>query len=153
MEKLMTLWKYSKRDSKMVSHEHMGTTNTYCDMYATNKMGSSSDDWIYSQLVTHSLIITRKHRQYSAMSRLHQLQFTVAHALGFPHSTSRLPAADVDANYNSLTLQVLHINLLFTEAVFSTYVDSSYLTAHTLLVLHFTTRAALPSVSPINAGI
>jgi hypothetical protein len=46
-------------------------------------------------------------------------------------------------NYNSLTLQVLHINLLFTEAVFSTYADNSYLTAHTLLVLHFTTRLLL----------
>jgi hypothetical protein len=28
----------------------------YCDVYATDKMGSSSDDWIYYQMVTHSLI-------------------------------------------------------------------------------------------------
>jgi hypothetical protein len=68
------------------------------------------------------------------MSRLYQLQFTFAHALGFSRSTSRFPATDVDANYNSLTLQVLHIYLLFTEAVFSTYSDNSYLTTHTLLV-------------------
>jgi hypothetical protein len=81
-------------------------------------MGSSSDDWIYSQLVTHSVVITLTQRQYSAVSHLHQLQFTVAHALGFSVSTSRFPATDLDANYNSLTLQVLHINLLFTEAVF-----------------------------------
>jgi hypothetical protein len=37
-------------------------------------------------------------------------------------------------NYNSLTLRIIHINLLFTEAVFSTYADNSYLTTHTLLV-------------------
>jgi hypothetical protein len=28
----------------------------YCDVYSADKTGSSSDDWIYSQLVTHSLI-------------------------------------------------------------------------------------------------
>jgi hypothetical protein len=31
------------------------------------------------------------------MSRLHQLQSTVAHALGLSRSTSRLPATDLDA--------------------------------------------------------
>jgi hypothetical protein len=31
------------------------------------------------------------------MSRLHQLQFTVAHALGFSCSISRLLATDLDA--------------------------------------------------------
>jgi hypothetical protein len=45
----------------------------------------------------HSLIITRKHRQYSAVSHLHTLQFTAAHVLGFSLSTSRLPATDLDA--------------------------------------------------------
>jgi hypothetical protein len=34
------------------------TGYSYCDVYATNKMDSSLDDWIYYQLVTHSLIIT-----------------------------------------------------------------------------------------------
>jgi hypothetical protein len=32
------------------------TSDTKCDVYATNKTGSSSDDWIYYQMVTHSLI-------------------------------------------------------------------------------------------------
>jgi hypothetical protein len=73
-------------------------------MYATNKMGSSSDDWIYSQLVTHSLIITLKYSLYSAVSHLHQLKFTIAHALGFSLSTSRLLVTDVDAQTVSLTL-------------------------------------------------
>jgi hypothetical protein len=53
------------------------------------------------------------------MSRLHQLQFTVAHALGFSVSTSRFPGTDLDAQTVSLTLQIFHVNLLFTEAVFS----------------------------------
>jgi hypothetical protein len=69
----------------------------YCDVYVTNKTGSSSDDWIYYQMVTHSLInYTQTHRQYSAVSHLHQLQFTAAHALGFSVHTSRLPATDLD---------------------------------------------------------
>jgi hypothetical protein len=73
-------------------------------MCVTNKTGSSSDDWIYSQLVTQSLVITPRYSLYSAVSRLHQLQFTVAHALGFSRSTSRLPATDLDRQTVSLTL-------------------------------------------------
>jgi hypothetical protein len=46
--------------------------------------------------VTHSLVITLTHRQHSAVSRLYQLQFTVAHALGYSVSTSRFPATDLD---------------------------------------------------------
>jgi hypothetical protein len=42
--------------------------------------------------VTHSLLITLKYKQYSAIADLHRLQFTVANALGFSVSTSRLPA-------------------------------------------------------------
>jgi hypothetical protein len=41
------------------------TERKYCDFYATNKTGSSSDDWIYYQTVTHSLIITLIQWQYS----------------------------------------------------------------------------------------
>jgi extradiol dioxygenase family protein len=52
-------------------------TIKYCDVYAT-KTGSSSDDWIYWQLVTHLLLITLTHWQYSTVSHLHNLQFTVA---------------------------------------------------------------------------
>jgi hypothetical protein len=40
-----------------------------------------------------SLLITLK---YSVVVDLHSLQFTVAHALGFPVSTSRLPAKDTN---------------------------------------------------------
>jgi hypothetical protein len=68
----------------------------YCDIYVANKTGSSSDDWIYYQLVTHSVVIILIYRQYSAISHLHQLQFTVAHALGFSVSTGRFPTTDLD---------------------------------------------------------
>jgi hypothetical protein len=59
------------------------------------------------------------------MSPLHQLQFTVAHAIGFSVYTNRFPATDLDALTVSLTLQIFHVNLLVTEAVFSTYADNS----------------------------
>jgi hypothetical protein len=115
--KHMNVWSHNKVQINV---------SRYCDMYATNKTGSSSDDCIYYQLVTHSLIITLKHRQYSAMSSLHQLQFTFAHALGFSCSTSRLLATDADAQtVNSLTLRIFHVNLLVTETDFSTHADNS----------------------------
>jgi hypothetical protein len=84
-----------------------------------NWVRSSSDDWIYYQLVTHSLVITLKYRQYSAISRLHNLQFTIAHTLGFSLSTSHLLATDL----NTETITVLHSKYYtqifsFTEALF-----------------------------------
>jgi hypothetical protein len=48
-----------------------------------------------STLVTHSLLITFKYRQYRAIADLHTFLFTVAHALGFFVSTSRLLATDI----------------------------------------------------------
>jgi hypothetical protein len=68
-------------------------------------MTSTSDDWIYYQLVTHALLITLTSKQYSAIVDLHNLPTTVAHALGFPVSTSRLPATAFNT-----TLPVLHFN-------------------------------------------
>jgi hypothetical protein len=49
-----------------------------------------------STLVTLSLLITLKYRQYSAIADLHTFQFTTAHALGFSVSTSRLLATDLN---------------------------------------------------------
>jgi hypothetical protein len=40
---------------------HQCLTYIYCDVYVTSKTGSSSDDWIYYLLVTHSLLITLIH--------------------------------------------------------------------------------------------
>jgi hypothetical protein len=45
-----------------------------------------------STLVTAFL----NYSQYSDIADLHTLQFTVAHALGFPVFTSRLPATDLN---------------------------------------------------------
>jgi hypothetical protein len=69
----------------------------YCSVYATNKTGSSSDDWIYYQVVTHSLINYTYTMAIQFISSLRQLKSTVAHALGFSVHTSRFPATDVDA--------------------------------------------------------
>jgi hypothetical protein len=49
-----------------------------------------------STSVTHSLLITRKYRKYSAIADLPTFQFTVSHALGFSIFTSRLLATDLN---------------------------------------------------------
>jgi hypothetical protein len=54
--------------------------------------------------VIHAPLNTFTHRQYSALSHLHNLQSTVAYAVGFSLSTSRLLATDLDAQ----TITVLH---------------------------------------------
>jgi hypothetical protein len=53
--------------------------------------------------VTHIHLITLTHRQYSAISHLHNLQSTVAHTLGFSVFTSHL-VTDLDAQ----TVIVVH---------------------------------------------
>jgi hypothetical protein len=44
-----------------------------------------------------SVIISLNYNLYSAIADLHNLQFTVAHALGFSVSSSRLLATDLNA--------------------------------------------------------
>jgi hypothetical protein len=63
-----------------------------------------------STLVTISLNHTY-YRQYSAIDDLHTLQFTVAHALGFSVSTSRLLATDL--NTEIITSNHHEVFLLF----------------------------------------
>jgi hypothetical protein len=80
----------------------------------TNNLRNTSDYWIYYTSVTLALLITLKYQQYSAIVHLHQLQFTVANALGFPlFSTSRLRATAFNTTYNSFTLQLLHTLKVF----------------------------------------
>jgi hypothetical protein len=55
--------------------------------------------------VTHALLITINYKQYSAIVHLHQLPPTVAHALGYTDSTSRLPATAFNT-----TIPVLHFH-------------------------------------------
>jgi hypothetical protein len=50
-------------------------------------------------LLAFGYTLTRNYayiQQYSAISHLHHLQFTIAHALGFSLSTSRLVATDLN---------------------------------------------------------
>jgi hypothetical protein len=73
----------------------------------TKITGSSSDDWTVTS-VTSSL----NYNYYSAIADLHNLQFTVAHALGFSVSTSRLLATDLNtetstSNYYEVFLPFL----------------------------------------------
>jgi phosphate/sulfate permease len=69
-----------------------------------------------SSLVTHSLLNMLTHRPYSAIADLHTfqyLQFTIAHTLGFPVSTSHLLVTDLITQTITVSLdyalQVLHI--------------------------------------------
>jgi hypothetical protein len=81
---------------------------TYWVVHATNKTGSSSDDWIYKQLVTHPLLITLTYKSHSSLADLHHLQTTVAHALGFFLSTSHLLATDLDTQTATVSHSVYY---------------------------------------------
>jgi hypothetical protein len=59
---------------------------------ATKMTGSSSDDWIYYH-VGYDLSESHLIQRYRCS---HDLQFTVAHAVGFFVSTSRLLATDLN---------------------------------------------------------
>jgi hypothetical protein len=73
-----------------------------------------------STLVTHSLLTWFKYRPYSAISHLHHLRFTVANALRFPVSTSRLLATDLSHKLpQSHTPNITHKCLLFTSKFFT----------------------------------
>jgi hypothetical protein len=61
----------------------------------TYKTGSGLDDLIYWHLI-HS---TGNYRQYSAITDLHNLQFTVTHALGFSVFTSHILATDLQQSH------------------------------------------------------
>jgi hypothetical protein len=62
----------------------------------TYKTGFRLDDWIYFVLYIHTV---RDYRQYSAITILHTLQFTVAHILGFSVFTSRILATDLSHSH------------------------------------------------------
>jgi hypothetical protein len=72
-----------------------------------------------SSWVTHSLVITPTYMSFSAISVLRTFQITVAHALGFSVSTSRLLAMDLDTQ----TITVPHFKY-YTEALFTTHAEN-----------------------------
>jgi hypothetical protein len=69
----------------------------------TRMAGSSSDDGFISTLVTTSLNHIY-YRQYRAIADLHNLQLTVAQALGFSVFTSRLLATDLNTETITVSL-------------------------------------------------
>jgi Fe2+ transport system protein B len=80
-----------------------------------------------SALVTHSLLITFTYKQYSAIAHLCHLQFTVAHALGFPVSAScllltGLSTRTVKVSLNRTPPISLHCS---THKVFTSHLKSS----------------------------
>jgi hypothetical protein len=107
--------------------------------------GSSSVDWIYQQLgYTHSLNYTLIHRQYSAIADLQTLQFTVARALGFSVSTSRLLATDlhketVTSVTTSITSKIfqLHFQYRCTVAHINTSIHTLHLHRQTSCIILF----------------
>jgi hypothetical protein len=63
-------------------------------------------------LLTLHCTISLNYNQYSAIADLHNFQFTVAHALGFSVSTSRILATDfntgtITSNHNGVFLSFL----------------------------------------------
>jgi hypothetical protein len=64
-------------------------------LFVTYKTGFGLYDWIYWHL-SHT---TWDYRQYSAISDLRTLQFTVTHALGFSAFTSRILATDLQQSH------------------------------------------------------
>jgi hypothetical protein len=72
-----------------------------------------------SSWVIRSLVITLTHRQYSAV--LHQLQFTVAHTLGFSVSTIHFPATDLDTQTVTVSIQSSKLEPIFLVIYTSQY--------------------------------
>jgi hypothetical protein len=63
------------------SSQHVIYIVTCMVVHVTNKMGSSSDDWIYGHFRLQPLLITFKYKQRRAIAESHTFKFTVAHAL------------------------------------------------------------------------
>jgi hypothetical protein len=75
----------------------------------TYRWGFGLDDWIYCTLHIHT---TRNYRQYSTITDVHTLQFTVTQALGFSAFNSHILARDLSL---SITVTSDHTrSLLFT---------------------------------------
>jgi hypothetical protein len=53
------------------------------------------------RFINISVTISLNYNQYSAIAYLRNFQFTVAHALGFSASTSRLLATDLNTETNT----------------------------------------------------
>jgi hypothetical protein len=56
-------------------------------------------DWMIGFINTLYIHTTQDYRQYSAITDLHTLQFTVTHALGFSAYTSRILAVEIQQSH------------------------------------------------------
>jgi hypothetical protein len=87
-----------RRGFGFVDHLQVVTTNNYnivtCRMLrVTNNYGIRRMIGFINTSVTLSLLISINYKQYTAIVvDLYFIQLAIAHALGFPVSTSRLPA-------------------------------------------------------------
>jgi hypothetical protein len=63
-----------------------------------------------------SVTISLNYSQYSAIADLHNLQFTVAHELGFSVSTSRLLATDLNTETSTSDLYEVFLPFLIESA-------------------------------------
>jgi hypothetical protein len=113
----------------------MGNLSCSCNIVTYRMVGvtkitdPSSDDWIY----WHFGYIYFNYNQYSAISDLHNLQFIVAHAVGFCVFTSRLLATDLKTENSTsnhyevlllFRLITLYSSVLFcTQLIFTIHKD------------------------------
>jgi hypothetical protein len=96
-----------------------------------------------NSLVTHTLLITLKsHRQYITITDLYTFQFTVAHALGFSVSTSRLLAMDLHTETStqittSITLKIFQLRFQYrctiAHEVFNSHCEPTASLLHKIL--------------------
>jgi hypothetical protein len=83
-----------------------------------------------NSLVTHSFNYTQIHWQYSAIADIHVFQFTIAHALGFSVSISRLLATDLH------TKTVTSVATSITPKIFQLHFQYHSTTAHIKSSIH-----------------
>jgi hypothetical protein len=74
-------------------------------------MSSGLDDWIYWRLLC---TVSLNYKQYSPIADLHTLQFTVAHAIGFLVSISRILATDLNTGTITSSRYLRYCHLLPT---------------------------------------
>jgi hypothetical protein len=79
----------------MALHSALRILSRCAGVRVTYKKVFGLDDWIYWHLID----TTRNYRQYSAIAHLHNLQSTVAHALGLSVVTSRILATDLKQSH------------------------------------------------------
>jgi hypothetical protein len=112
-----------------------------------------------SSWVTHSLLITLKHRPCSAIADLHTLQHTVARALGFFVFTSLFRETDLNtvtitvSPYYALQIQVLHIKSSFHRSPLHISRWELIWTAECSLPLLFSQLTTAHTKSPIHTFV